>query len=322
MLVAGLVIFWAYAWSGQYWLDLIDEGYFVYLGYRVHAGDLPYRDFDTYYTPGIFYLFAWTFDVAGVGVEPIRVLMSGMRALWALLLYVLARRIMPWPFALLPFALVAAVDAAPLFPEPHPSWPSMLAAFGMIEAVARHRERGRARWLILTGVLAGVSLAFKQNIGAFAVLAIGGYIFLQPRATTGRLVLLGRIGYLLLLALVVTLLLWPGLNAPLMVVLWLPLLATLALLAWSSWRETRTDGWTAGLNAVIRDGLLAGVPFVLTTLLWLIPLTLVLGVEGVPWGLFVGQVNQGALILPLDLPPPGTAGVVVAAIWLPGARHG
>src|SRR5207253_751766 len=107
---------------GRYWLDLIDEGYFVYLGSRVQAGDLPYRDFDTYYTPGIFYLFAWTFDLFGVTVEPIRVLMSGMRVCWGLLLYRLARRIAPWPFALLPFLVIAAVDSTPVFPEPHPSW--------------------------------------------------------------------------------------------------------------------------------------------------------------------------------------------------------
>ena len=52
--------FAVYVWSSWYWIDLIDEGYFIYLGSRVQAGDLPYRDFDSYYTPGIFYLFAWT----------------------------------------------------------------------------------------------------------------------------------------------------------------------------------------------------------------------------------------------------------------------
>ena len=34
-------------------------------------------------------------------------------------------------------------------------------------------------------------------------------------------------------------------------------------------------------------------------------------------GLFVGQVNQGALILPLDPPPPAAPLVVVTAIWAP-----
>ena len=39
-------------------------------GSRVHAGDIPYRDFDTYYTPGIFYLYSWMFSLFGVSVMP------------------------------------------------------------------------------------------------------------------------------------------------------------------------------------------------------------------------------------------------------------
>lgn len=317
VLVAAAVMFAVYAWSGRYWLDMIDEGYFVYLGFRVHAGDLPYRDFDTYYTPGIFYLFAWMFDLFGVSVDPIRVLMSGMRVAWALVLYLLARRVAPWPFALLPFVIVAAVDTAPVFPEPHPAWPSMLATFATMEVIARHQLSGKLRWLILAGALAGVAMAFKQNIGAFVVLAIGGYLLLHPRPETGRLLILGRFGYLLLLAAAATLLLLPGLSALLAVALLFPILVTLGLLGWSSWQQTRVQGWMAGLAPLIVDGLAAGAPFMLVTLAWLAPLTVALGMRGVPWGLFVGQVNQGALILPLDPPSPATPLVVVAAIWAP-----
>jgi len=43
---AALAVFAGYAWSGRYWIDLMDEGYFLYLADRVRQGDLPYRDFD------------------------------------------------------------------------------------------------------------------------------------------------------------------------------------------------------------------------------------------------------------------------------------
>lgn len=312
-----VIVFAVYVWASRYWIDLIDEGYFVYLGSRVHAGDLPYRDFDSYYTPGIFYLFSWMFDLFGVSVEPIRVLMSGMRVLWGLLLFSLARRVAPWPFALLPFALVAAVDSAPVFPEPHPSWPSMLATFAAVAAIVRHQETGRRRWIVAAGALAGVAFAFKQNVGAFAALAIGVYVLLYGRQRVGKLLMAGQAGYLLLLAAAATFLLWPGLNALLAVTLWLPLLASLTLVAWGTWQYRRLDGWTTGLALVVRNGLAAGVPFLLVTLAWLVPLTAALGIHGVPWGIFVGNVNQGALILPLDPPPPGTPAIALAAIWLP-----
>ncbi|MCC7369691.1 MAG: glycosyltransferase family 39 protein [Chloroflexi bacterium] len=314
MSLAALAI---YVWAGHYWLDLIDEGYFVYLGYRIYAGDLPYRDFDTYYTPGIFYLFAWTFDLAGVSVEPIRVLMSGMRILWGVSLYLLARRVTSWPFAILPLLAIAAVDAAPMFPEPHPSWPSMLATFLTIEVCARHQERGGRRWLILAGVLGGLAMAFKQNIGAFVVLAIGAYLLLRPRPRTGWLLAAVRVGYLLLLAAAATVLIRPGLSGFLAAALWLPLLGTVALAGWSSLHGVRVQGWMGGLRPLIGDGLLAGIPFFAVTIAWLVPLTLALGLHGVPWGLFVGQVNQGALILPLDPPSPGVPPVALTAVWLP-----
>jgi hypothetical protein len=317
VLLASVAIFAIYAWSGRFWLDLIDEGYFVYLGSRVHAGDLPYRDFDTYYTPGIFYLFAWTFDLFGVSVEPIRLLMSGVRVLWAVALYGLTRRVAPWPFALLPFAAIAAVDAAPLFPEPHPSWLAMLATFGVIEAITRHQGTNARRWIVVAGALAGVAFAFKQNVGAFDALAIGAYALLHERPLAGRLLLAAQWIIALALGAAVSALVWPGLSSPLAATVLLPLLATLALLVWLAWSHTEVDGWTGGLRPLVLDTVVSGAAFVAVTLAWLVPLTLALGVGGVPWGLFVGNVNQGALILPLDPPSPGTRPVLLAATLLP-----
>src|SRR5919204_1797867 len=43
----------ALAW---YDFDLLDEGYFLTHARRVELGGLPYRDFSTPYTPGVFYL--------------------------------------------------------------------------------------------------------------------------------------------------------------------------------------------------------------------------------------------------------------------------
>ena len=121
-----LGIFAAYAWSGHFWIDVVDEGYFLDLADRTLNGALPYRDFSSYYTPGVFYLFALVFKVFGTSLLPIRVLMAGLRAASALLMYRLARRVARAPVAWLPFALVAAVDHSPI--EPGISWETHLAA--------------------------------------------------------------------------------------------------------------------------------------------------------------------------------------------------
>jgi hypothetical protein len=319
-MVVGLVaagLFGLYVWLGRYWVDLIDEGYFLALAARVYDGDLPYRDFDTYYTPGVFYLYATTFGLFGVSVEPVRVLLAGVRVVWALLLYRQVRRVAPWPFATLPFLAVAAIDATPVFPEPHPAWFAMLATLVTIEMLIRHRETGQLRWAVLAGASAGAAFLFKQNVGAFAALTIGGTLLFQGHAPVGRALRVARVVFAVALALLVTTFLWPGLDELIALTLLLPLLATLGLLLGPARRGEEVAAWTAGFGTVLREGLAAGAAFVGVTLLWLAPLTLALGPAGTPFGLFVGAVNQGALVLPLESLAPGVRTLALAAIWLP-----
>ena len=316
--VATMAVFAAYAWSAWYWIDLVDEGYFLYLADRVRHGELPYRDFDTYYTPGVFWLYAAALDLFGVSVIPVRLLMAGLRTLCGLLLYVLARQLVPWPFALLPSLAVAAMDAVPIHPEPHPAWWAMVAWLLALASAATHAATGRLRWIVLAGVAAAVAFAFKQNVGAFTALAVGGYLLLRPRDGAGWLVRLAQAVYAVLLGAASTVLLWPAFDERVAVTLWLPLLATLALLLWRAWTGVRPSGWVDGLGEMALECVVAGAAFVGATLVWLVPLVVALGVAGTPFGLFVGAgVNQGALIMPLSLPPRATREVAIAAIWVP-----
>src|SRR2546428_635228 len=52
----------ALAWCD---FDLLDEGYSLPNARHVQLGGLPYRDFDSPYTPGVFYLYAWILDHFG-----------------------------------------------------------------------------------------------------------------------------------------------------------------------------------------------------------------------------------------------------------------
>src|ERR687883_1352616 len=84
-----LAVLGAYAWIARYGIDLVDEGYFLDLASRVQHGQLPYRDFDTYYTPGLFYLQAGALALLGPNVLTLRLPMVGLRLACGLLLYVL-----------------------------------------------------------------------------------------------------------------------------------------------------------------------------------------------------------------------------------------
>src|SRR4030081_1921881 len=95
----GLGVLAVYVWSAHFWIDVVDEGYFFAPAERVRTGAVPYRDFSTYYTPGIFYLFAAVLKVFGVSVLPVRYLMAGLRAATAVLMFGLTRRGAPPPSA-------------------------------------------------------------------------------------------------------------------------------------------------------------------------------------------------------------------------------
>ncbi len=284
------MVFVVYAWSGHVWIDVVDEGYFLDLADRVRLGALPYRDFSTYYTPGIFYLFAAVLKVFGVGVLPIRYLTALVRAAAMVLMFRLGRRVAPWPWALVPVAAVLALDHWPIEPEPHPAWPALVAGLATLDMVARHVETGRLRWLCLAGVFAGVSFAFKQNVGAFTALGVTAYVVLRPRASSSRVLRRVQVLFALAMALAVSAFLWPGMDLRLALAVWLPVVAALAMVF---------VGVSATGN-MLREAAVSAAGFALVTVAWLLPLTTALGPRAVPFGLFLGEVDPRGLAIAFD----------------------
>ncbi len=307
--VVGIVL--VYAWSGRYWVDSVDEGYFLDLSQRVLEGAQPYKDFATYYTPGIFYLFALAFKVFGTNLLVIRYLMAAIHGAIALLMYRLTRRVAPWPIAWLPFAIVAAFDSWPIETEPHPSWPSLLMCLLTLEVLMRHHASGRLRLLALAGATAGVAYLFKQNIGAFTAIGVGGYILLRPRTPSGRLLQALQVGFAVGVAALVTVLMRELLDPLSAGALWLPLVVTLAILAWRAIR-----GSTEAEGSVIPEVGTAMGAFATVTLLWLVPLVIAIGPSQTPLGLFVGDVNQTAIATSFAAFTGGVRPFLLALIWL------
>src|SRR5919202_48000 len=264
-------------WAARTGIDVTDEGYFLDLAYRVHQGELPYRDFATYYTPGIFYLHAAAFAMGGVDVMSVRFLSVGIRTACGLALYGLTRRVAPWPFAAVGAMLSLSVD-----PGPYPGWPALLAVLLMTDLLARHALRGHRVWLALAGLLAGVAFLFKQNVGAFAALSIAGYVVLRPFPSASWLVVAGQ-G---LLAAGLAVAVWAFLQLapaePAGAVLWWPVVAVLTLFLYRAWQGGRPRGWAGGVSTLVADGAAAGLGFAAASLLWLLPPPVALGPAQIP----------------------------------------
>jgi hypothetical protein len=152
-------------------IDDLDEGYFVQQAVRVLQGQVPYRDFETLYSPGLAYLHAGLFALLGGPslVAPRALALIG-RAGIASLLYVFARPLVRQPlWAAAPaLVLLLGFDDAPRW-EPHPGWLSTLFALVSVWCLTRARS---ARWLMASGVAAAAAYAFKQNTGVFILAAV------------------------------------------------------------------------------------------------------------------------------------------------------
>jgi hypothetical protein len=325
-----LAVLWADLALIRVGLDVLDEGYFVEQASRVLRGDLPYRDFDSLYTPGLLYLHAFLFGVLGdVHVIIPRGVGLLMRALLAGGLYVLCRPLARPMFAVLPgLYVLVGLDRVPSTWEPHPGWPSAaLTALATCAFMYLPGQSGRrqACMLVAIGALTGLVFTFKQNAGAFLLLALGAFSAWQGVAPTGRMVTrpLHRLGLLLvpLTVLAVAGLVRP-IGDPLAAGYFLLPVAAAALAAAAPVAVARHG---RRLTTWLRDLALVGFGSALVSLPWLVALVTALDGRLELLGGFVGAVDHVLLWHPIEVPPGGAwaslLGMAVAAVLATGLRH-
>lgn len=154
-------------------IDDLDEGYFLQQADRIYRyGQLPFRDFESLYTPGLAYLNAGLFWLhGGISVVGPRLISMGARLGLVVLLYALTRPLVRRPiFATLPgLVVLTAFDATPAHWEPHPAWLATL--FAVLAAWCLGRGTS-PRWLLGAGAACALAYLFKQNTGALMLAAV------------------------------------------------------------------------------------------------------------------------------------------------------
>jgi hypothetical protein len=162
----------------RYWLwyfdrnaNLLDEGSTVAQALRVLNGELIYRDFFTVVTPLSYYTVAGLFQLFGANLMVMRwaALLAGLGILLVTLL--IARRVMAWPFAA-GAALMTTVWGWFLITPNFYSLEAALFALLALWSYLRHLERPQVKWIVLAGVFTGLAAMTKQNVGAYAAVAI------------------------------------------------------------------------------------------------------------------------------------------------------
>ena len=151
-----------------------DEGTIAHAAERVLAGELPHRDFDDVYTGGMSFLHAAAMRVFGVTLAVPRAVVVTAFLLCIPVLFYAATRIAGAVGAAVT-TLAAVVWSVPNYTAALPSWYNLIFAIGGVGAMMRFLDTRRRRWLVVAGVLAGLSFLMKV-VGLYFV--AGALLFL------------------------------------------------------------------------------------------------------------------------------------------------
>ena len=156
-------------------LSPLDEAWPLYAAMRLRAGGTLYHDVLWVFPPGHL-LVAWiAYVLDPPGVLGARIGYSAFTVALVGALYVLARRLMPEPFALLAGLLVAV--AAPLSHAYQMLFGYRYLVLSVLTLLAfdQRRRGGSARWMAAAGALVGLSFTFRQDpfVGTSAGVAVG-----------------------------------------------------------------------------------------------------------------------------------------------------
>ncbi len=155
-----------------------DEGLIMYGATRILSGEIPYKDFWTLYFPGEFYLLAAIFNIFGISLKVAVFFAISTLALLVCCIYIFVSRLALRKIAFLSSFLSLAClrlfvaynrpsQAAILF--------SILSCFPVLNFI----RSNRSKWLIVAGVLVGITTLFRQDFGFYIFVAIFLIIFLK-----------------------------------------------------------------------------------------------------------------------------------------------
>lgn len=131
---------------------------------RTMQGDLPLRHFIKFtYAPGHYYFFSALFWLFSPSLMIERLAWTVLRALVSVLMYLTAKRLMPPWYALLPVLLITVLPCShwktfyPFF-----TLLNLLFLFHLLEGFSK-------KWVIRSGLVAGLTLCFRQDLALIFV---------------------------------------------------------------------------------------------------------------------------------------------------------
>src|SRR5207248_1868287 len=148
-----------------------DEGIVLQGAQRILGGEVLYRDFFSYFTPGSYYFLALLFKIFGSSFLVARTALVFYGGVYSAVAYLLARRLCSRASAIFVAALVTLTTLPYRFEVLH-NWDSTLWACLALYSAVRLLETPRFTWAFVTGSLASLTCLFEQSKGAGLVLGL------------------------------------------------------------------------------------------------------------------------------------------------------
>ncbi|MEX1186475.1 MAG: hypothetical protein WEA80_07780 [Gemmatimonadaceae bacterium] len=161
-----------------------DEGTLAHAAERVLQGEIPHRDFDDPYSGGLSALNALAFRAFGVNLAAMRIVLLAVAVACVPAIFYIASRFTGYVGAAA-VSFTAMVWSVANYPAALPSWYNLYFALFGTAALVRHIETGRARWLVIAGVLGGISISFKTSGLYYVAAALLLFVFLEQETAGG-----------------------------------------------------------------------------------------------------------------------------------------
>jgi 4-amino-4-deoxy-L-arabinose transferase-like glycosyltransferase len=163
----------AYLWIFRHYTSMEpDEGIVLEGAQRILRGEVLYRDFFSYFTPGSYYFLALLFKIFGNSFLVARTALVFFGGVYSTVAYLLARRVCSRTSAIFAAGIVTLTTLAYRFEVLH-NWDSTLWACLAVYCAVRWLESPRWTWAFATGSLASLTCLFEQSKGAGLVLGLG-----------------------------------------------------------------------------------------------------------------------------------------------------
>jgi hypothetical protein len=191
----GLLALAAFGWlwlSADRTFELRDEGYLLARSARTAAGELPHRDFEEVYGPGVCLTTAAVLRAARGEILGVRTALAALKAGAVAATYLAARSLLPLPFALFAAAVALGYWGRPVWMvnTPYAALYTLCLSQVALALWLRADERSSTRGRLAAGLVAGSSVLFKQTLGAMLaggmLLAAFALALLERPAASGR----------------------------------------------------------------------------------------------------------------------------------------